>query len=63
LALTEVGNRRQQSGIMKLVFLAHRTPYPPNKGEKIRAFHSFLHLAESHACVRLAERFWISSKG
>jgi hypothetical protein len=48
---------------MKLLFLAHRTPYLRTKGEKIQAFHSFLHLAESHACTRLAERFWISSKG
>jgi hypothetical protein len=25
---------------MKLVFLAHRIPYPPNKGDKIRSFHA-----------------------
>src|SRR5437868_5391137 len=24
---------------MKLLFLAHRIPYPPNKGVKIRSFH------------------------
>ncbi len=24
---------------MKLLFLAHRIPYPPNKGDKIRSFH------------------------
>lgn len=24
---------------MKLLFLAHRIPYPPNKGDKIRAYH------------------------
>ena len=33
---------------MKILFLAHRTPYPPNKGEKIRAFHFLLQLAKSH---------------
>jgi sugar transferase (PEP-CTERM/EpsH1 system associated) len=30
-----------------LVF-AHRIPYPPNKGEKIRAFHQLLHLSKHH---------------
>ena len=29
-----------------LLFLAHRIPYPPDKGEKIRAWHMFLHLAQ-----------------
>jgi len=47
MALTEVGNRRSQSAPMKLLFLADRTLYPSSKSEKIRAFHSFLHLAES----------------
>jgi len=28
----------------RLLFLAHRIPYPPNKGEKIRAFHILDHL-------------------
>ena len=28
-----------------LLFLAHRVPYPPDKGDKIRAWHMFLHLA------------------
>src|SRR5262245_14731083 len=28
-----------------LLYLAHRVPYPPNKGEKIRAYHALLHLA------------------
>src|SRR5438046_10753594 len=31
-----------------LLFLAHRVPYPPNKGEKIRTWHVLLHLAKSH---------------
>jgi sugar transferase (PEP-CTERM/EpsH1 system associated) len=31
-----------------LLFLAHRLPYPPNKGEKIRAWHMFRHLAATH---------------
>jgi len=29
-----------------LLFLAHRFPYPPNKGDKIRSFHVLRHLAK-----------------
>lgn len=29
----------------RLLFLAHRVPYPPNKGDKIRAFHELRGLA------------------
>lgn len=32
-----------------LLFLAHRLPYPPNKGDKIRSFHLLRHLAARHA--------------
>lgn len=28
-----------------LLFLAHRIPYPPNKGDKLRSFHVLKHLA------------------
>jgi len=31
----------------RLLFLAHRIPYPPDKGEKIRAWHMLDHLAKS----------------
>lgn len=31
-----------------LLFLAHRIPYPPDKGDKIRAWHLLTHLARSH---------------
>ncbi len=31
-----------------LLFLCHRIPYPPDKGEKIRAWHMLRHLATSH---------------
>lgn len=31
-----------------LLFLAHRLPYPPNKGEKLRAWHILRHFSESH---------------
>jgi len=32
----------------RLLFLAHRIPYPPDKGDKIRAWHILDHLAQSH---------------
>jgi sugar transferase (PEP-CTERM/EpsH1 system associated) len=31
-----------------LLFLAHRIPYPPDKGDKIRAWHLLEHLARTH---------------
>jgi len=34
--------------VRNLLFLSHRVPYPPDKGEKIRAFHILRHLARSH---------------
>ena len=33
---------------MNILFLAHRIPYPPNKGEKIRAFHEINYLNKKH---------------
>lgn len=32
----------------KVLFLAHRIPFPPDKGDKIRAFHLLEHLAARH---------------
>ena len=32
----------------KILFLAHRVPFPPNKGDKIRAFHILEHLSRNH---------------
>lgn len=32
-----------------LLFIAHRIPYPPNKGDKIRSFHLLRHLSERYA--------------
>jgi sugar transferase (PEP-CTERM/EpsH1 system associated) len=32
-----------------LLFLAHRIPYPPNKGDKIRSFHLLRHLSARYA--------------
>lgn len=31
-----------------LLFLSQRLPYPPNKGDKIRSWHIFRHLARNH---------------
>lgn len=33
---------------MNILFLAHRIPFPPDKGEKIRSFHMLAHLAARH---------------
>ncbi|MEO8304489.1 MAG: TIGR03087 family PEP-CTERM/XrtA system glycosyltransferase [Betaproteobacteria bacterium] len=31
-----------------LLYLVHRLPYPPNKGDRLRSFHLLKHLATSH---------------
>lgn len=41
------------SGKLPLLFLCHRIPYPPNKGDKIRAFHLLRHLSR-HFDIYLA---------
>jgi sugar transferase (PEP-CTERM/EpsH1 system associated) len=33
---------------MKILYLCHRIPYPPDKGEKIRSYHQVRHLARRH---------------
>jgi sugar transferase (PEP-CTERM/EpsH1 system associated) len=33
---------------MNLLYLVHRIPYPPNKGDKIRSYHELAHLARRH---------------
>ena len=33
---------------MQILFLAHRIPYPPNKGDKIRSFWELKTLSERH---------------
>ncbi len=33
---------------MKILYLSHRVPYPPNKGDKIRSFHEILHFSRQH---------------
>lgn len=34
--------------VKDLLFLAHRIPYPPTKGDKIRSYHILRHLAERY---------------
>jgi sugar transferase (PEP-CTERM/EpsH1 system associated) len=34
--------------LAEILFLAHRIPYPPTKGEKIRAYQFLAHLARAH---------------
>jgi len=33
---------------VNLLYLVHRLPYPPNKGDKVRSFHLMKHLARTH---------------
>ncbi len=33
---------------LKILFLVHRIPYPPNKGDKIRSYHELVHLSRRH---------------
>lgn len=33
---------------MNILFLCHRIPFPPNKGDKIRSYHILTHLAKEH---------------
>ena len=32
----------------KILYLVHRLPYPPNKGDKVRSYHLLKHLATHH---------------
>lgn len=43
----------------RILFLAHRIPYPPNKGDKIRSWHFLEHMQERHD-VHLG--FYVDSK-
>ena len=33
---------------MRILYLCHRIPYPPDKGDKIRAFHQLRAIAARH---------------
>ena len=32
----------------RVLYLVHRLPYPPNKGDKVRSYHLLRHLAQQH---------------
>lgn len=32
----------------RILYLVHRMPYPPNKGDKVRSYHLLRHLAQRH---------------
>ena len=34
-----------------LLFLSHRLPYPPNKGDKVRSYHLLRHLTQRYRVV------------
>lgn len=36
------------ANVANLLFLVHRLPFPPNKGDKVRSFHILEHLRKSH---------------
>jgi sugar transferase (PEP-CTERM/EpsH1 system associated) len=39
---------------MRILYLAHRVPFPPNKGDKIRSFNEIRHLSRNHDIHLLA---------
>jgi hypothetical protein len=34
--------------VANVLYLVHRLPYPPNKGDKVRSYHLLKHLAARH---------------
>src|SRR3569623_552086 len=43
-----ISSKIWDDGMEQLLFLAHRIPYPPNKGDKIRSYHLLTHLAQRY---------------
>ncbi len=39
---------------MKILYLTHRLPWPPNRGDKIRSYHLIEHLARKHEVALLS---------
>ena len=40
--------RRWLRRVANLLFLAHRLPFPPNKGDKVRSYHWLKSLSREH---------------
>ena len=36
------------AAVSNILFLVHRLPYPPNKGDKVRSYHLLRHLQKNH---------------
>jgi len=34
---------------MRILFLSHRVPYPPDKGDRIRSYNIIKHLVRNHS--------------
>src|SRR5512139_1077991 len=45
---TSTQKRATSNQHMKILYLAHRIPYPPNKGDKIRSFNEIKYLSNKH---------------
>ena len=39
-------DRNQVGAVKRLLYISHRVPYPPDKGERVRGFHEIVALAE-----------------
>src|SRR5215471_17760588 len=39
---------KSPSKLMRILYVVHRIPYPPNKGDKIRSFNQVKFLGERH---------------
>ena len=36
------------TAMSNILYLVHRLPYPPNKGDKVRSYHLLRHLQQRH---------------
>src|SRR5512139_3402218 len=45
---TSTQKRATSNQHMKILYLAHRIPFPPNKGDKIRSFNEIKYLSDRH---------------
>src|SRR5262249_32279318 len=50
----QLHHRATGARLVRILALVHRVPYPPNKGEKIRAFHELKYLAAKGHAIDLA---------
>ena len=44
----KVQHKFEETADMKILYLSHRIPYPPNKGDKIRSFNEIKYLSKRH---------------